>query len=190
MASSFSLYTIGLFVVMTLYSVALTSGDDHTLDDNASGAAVVHAVITKLRACEILKRTTDHRFLRRTAYVESKDGKKGAQAGGIWKVNTVWLAMLKEDHRLLNQCTYLNTNGCQLSTLSEECTKKPLYSGLVVSFYIFHSDLDIPLSINITGQADLWHWLWYFNDNSLSVTEFTTAITNLSEGMSSTYINY
>ena len=184
MALNFSLKLTSLFFVMTLSCVAFTSGEDLTLEDDASGAAVVHAVITKLRTCEILKNTTDHRFLRRTAYVESRDGKINGP-GGIWRVNDVWIYFLNKNHELLNECTCLNTSidGCQLSNITMKCTEKPLYSGLVISFYLYYSRSSIPLSSNINEQAKLLNELWYNSEGK----NYSTDIANLKEGIITTY---
>ena len=153
-----------LLEVVVIFCVVLerSKGVDWTLKDNASGTDVVYAVIIKLRTCDYLKPTTEHRFLRRVAHVETGDGEnvENVPGGGIWAINQVTLQKilfkLATNSSLLLTCTQFSTTECQIETLPYKCILKPLYSGLVASMYISFLEANIPISSDIHEQANFW----------------------------------
>ena len=159
-ASCLSLCTV---VLGTVLLTAVVLGVDKTVDNDATGADVVHAVIIKLSTCEKTNfNLSDHHLLRRIAYVETKDGvvknNKERRLYGIWAVNDVTFLITNVSIKnISNVCGHLNSPGCLLSNLSFECARKPLYSGLIAKLYLRDYEQQIPTSDNITGQAMFWH---------------------------------
>ena len=159
---AFVFHTIA--ATMALCSMVFGFHFDSTLDSEATGADVVHAVITRLSTCNLTKfNYSDHRLLRRIAYVETRDGNRpladSVQLYGIWAVSTIALHTLNKSLSGVNieeRCGYLNSPDCSLSSLSLRCLRKPLYSGLIAKLYLHSYEPQIPLSDNITGQAPFW----------------------------------
>ena len=156
-ASCLSLCTV---VLGTVLLTGVVLGVDKTVNNDATGADVVHAVIIKLSTCEKTNfHISDHHLLRRIAYVETKDGvvknDKERKLYGIWAVDDVTFSITIKN--ISNVCGHLNSPGCLLSNLSFECARKPLYSGLIAKLYLRDYEQQIPTSDNITGQAMFWH---------------------------------
>ena len=161
MAASCLSLCIAAFGTILLTAVVL--GMDETVDNDASGADLVHAVIIKLSTCQETNfNISDHHFLRRIAYVETKDGVEKYdnenELYGIWAVNRVTFSIVNAAiENLSNKCGHLSSPGCFLSDLSFDCARKPLYSGLIAKLYLRNYEQQIPTSDNITGQAQFWH---------------------------------
>ena len=106
---------------------------DNTLTPGANGSDVVEAVISKLSLLENIG--PDHRFMRRLAYVETRDGAVENEGGIIWGV---MLGLIRETlndrvpgHVQLNLAVQHITSACKV------VLKVPLYSGLAARLVLY-----------------------------------------------------
>ena len=133
----------------------------------ASGSGVVEEVVSKLQSLF----GSDYKFLRRIAYVESKDGidkntYRSGYDGGIWQVDRVGFQStqdtkshpgLKQKHEKIKQNLDIDWGQVQWSDL-----RKPLYSGLAARLYLLKIPAPIPSSLK--DQAE--YWKRYYNTRS------------------------
>ncbi|XP_046370365.2 uncharacterized protein LOC124144821 [Haliotis rufescens] len=130
----------------------------------AYGPDVVTTVVDIIRSNCILP--GDKLFLRRLAYVETKDGSMPKtysdpnNSGGIWQVSSSMLAQtqgnqpeLQPLYKILQDSLHINWMTVQWSDL-----RKPLYSGLAAALYLTlqtsHPGVTIPLKVE--EQAIFW----------------------------------
>ena len=142
---------------------------DLTLEDDATGSDVVLAVIAKLDFARIFD--SDHRFLRRLAFVENGDGinSTATDHGGIWaleesKFGVVLAAPeLEEVYRSIRR-----SFGIEWSQVKKNDLRKPFYSGLAARLYLYYLEItataSIPLAGNIQEQAQFW--ITYYHSSS------------------------
>lgn len=134
---------------------ALTAG--------SSGACVVKAAVTEIQRSGIFP--SDNDFLRRIAYVESRDGTdsdtyRAGYHGGIWQVNE----MAFQDTQDINSHPCLATKhnlikkhfGIDWTTVKWMDLRKPFYSALAARLYLSNIPDLIPPSADIQGQANYW----------------------------------
>ena len=143
-------------------------GVDLTLASGASGSDVTRAVVSKIEASEIFP--TDHRLLRRIAYVESKDGEdpntyREGYFGGIWQVDQVAFEDTQDTSShpaLINKYAAIEKDfGINWSQVAWEELQKPFFSGLAARLYLSNIPNTIPLAGDIAGQAA--YWKTYYN---------------------------
>ena len=167
---------------------------DETLEPNATGGAVVHAVLMKLDSLPDTCRDKElgltlrgiesyHHLLRRIAFVETEDGAKGVPAGGIWAI--------KEEHFNLVTIHHVNDNCnpklfCDEQYVNYGLTNVPLLSGLAAYLYLYEVNrtTPIPLAENITGQALFWCNNYSTEDHDCAIaaeTRYRTAVEKLTE---------
>ena len=154
---------------------------DQTLDEKGNGYDVVEMVIGKISKIF----DTDHRLLRRIAYVETGDGTSGIPpgGGGIWAVDGSKLdivlraAELVELRKRIDQHLQIEFNKTDVSFLS-----KPLVSGLVARLYLHYLEIvknaTIPLAAAIEQQAQYWH-KYYYSGEELTAEDFEERVTEL-----------
>ena len=136
------------------------------LTPGANGSDVVEAVISKLGLLENIG--PDHCFMRRLAYVETRDGAVENE-GGIWGVTNEMLSLIRETlndqtargHTELNVATQDITSKCEVDLQSSlQQMSIPLYSGLAARLVLYLWNVSrreaIPLAGNVTGQARFW----------------------------------
>ena len=140
---------------------------DETLNDEAVGSDVVHAVIAKLDASALFD--SDHRLLRRLAFVETADGSVNydlcVDDGGIWaleesKFNLVLSAPELEDLRIKTGQMF----DFEWTRVARGDLCKPFYAGLAARLYLAYIEFatdEIPLAGNFGAQADFW--IAYYN---------------------------
>ena len=167
-------------VIATNFSAAQMQVDQ-TLEDGANGSDVVEMVIARISWTNIFD--SDHRLLRRIAYVETNDGTSGVPPGGIWAVDECTLktvlkeAKLMELHEIIDQEFDIN-----FSETTHSLLMKPLFSGLVARLYLHYLNItknaDIPLAAAISDQAKFWH-RYYYNGKCLTVDDFTQKVREL-----------
>ena len=155
---------------------------DLTLEDDVSGSEVVEMVIAKISKIF----DSDHRLLRRIAYVETDDGTSGVPpgGGGIWAVDEPKLKTvltkpeLVELHDEIDQEFEIEFNATEFTFLG-----KPLVSGLVARLYLYYLEIvkgeTIPLAAAIGEQAQFWKNNYYSGAKGLTVDDFKRKVTNL-----------
>lgn len=138
-------------------------GVDLTLVPRASGSDVVNAVVSKIEASHIFP--TDHRLLRRIAYVESKDGEdqntyRQGYFGGIWQMDRLAFADTLDTSShpaLVNKFAAIEESfGIDWRQVVWEDLLRPLYSGLAARLFLSNIAATIPLAGNTEEQAAYW----------------------------------
>ena len=158
---------------------------DETVTENAKGTDVVRAVLTKLESCERYN-LTDHRLLRRIAYVETMD--QQVPIGGLWALSRsnfdrINQTMMKQ--WLNSSCRgLLNDNVPLIEHVVNRdlyaSTKIPIVSGLAASLYLHYlttaRGLAIPLASDIEGQATFWRNNYNHSGNKTVFKERVAAL--------------
>ena len=153
---------------------------DLPFEDYACGSDVVEAVITILKThCDIF--CHDHQFLRRLAFVETRDGKDNiiVENGGIWGLHKEKLDELRSFFE--NETVWTNVSKCIADVLRGETAvpdviflSKPIASGLVAALYLYYLKINgtasIPLAGNIEEQAQFWKT--YYHSGTLTKHDF------------------
>ncbi|XP_076454803.1 uncharacterized protein LOC143289641 [Babylonia areolata] len=159
-----------------LVTLVRGQGQDAAVTPGSRGAAVVNSVVNRIRSNCIF--SDDRLFLRRTAYVMSRDGRepftyRGGFHGGIWQVS---------------KAMFLSTKNCSQPTLVEACNnissslqiqwpsttwsdlRKPLYSGLAAALYTLKTLGSEDMLGNISSQAPIWSQMY----NNRLASEYVT----------------
>ena len=157
-------------IILSLLCFAVIQGQrDLTLVPNASGSDVVKAVVSKIETAGVFP--TDHRLLRRIAYVESLDGEetrtfRDGYHGGIWQVNRASLV----DTQNLSAHPGLDILHDQVQAyfgidwryVTWEDLRMPFFSGLAARIYLWNVG-GIPLAGEIDEQATYWRTIYNYN---------------------------
>lgn len=158
---------VTLVFVALFYNVVAqcnSGGVDQTLEQQATGEAVVTATANKINIFD-----DDRGFLRRMAKVESDNGMETGP-GGIWRVsNSIYMTVnahisLQSDQPTLQtlfENTFCISWSADVSPRGYDAMDVPLYSALTVMVYLSTVGEDIPETIQ--EQADLWNK--FFNNN-------------------------
>ena len=165
---------------------------DLTMQDDASGADIVQAVIAKLDSSHIFQ--SDHRLLRRIAYVESQDGTgsdaHGSFNGGIWAVDEgKFQALLTAPELTADRTAIRQVLGIDWTHVTWNDLRKPFYSGLAARLFLSYLELtattNIPLAGDVVGQARFWFDYYYSKSGNITVAHFEFQIHELDkkEGM-------
>lgn len=146
-------HAVTVVVVMHLLGGRVTSAlVDETLMPNRNGSSVVRAVIEKIDASKIFeysgwwqsanKKALVKIFLRRMAYVETRDG-KSYSVGGIWNVAEEMFNQTKSpsvaysDHyRSILQKMRSSILNMDWRNITYANMTVPIYSGLAVALYL------------------------------------------------------
>ena len=176
-----------LVLVIAVFFVHVVRSVDKTLVDDSTGSEVVQAVIAKLDVTKIFD--SDHRLLRRLAFVESSDGTNGCtgtQGGGIWGLERSKLDIILNAPELAEIRNRISVNfGVVWTQVTEDDLRKPFYAGLAARMYLFYLEAtqlaNIPLAGNIRAQAQFW--VSYYHSNVGGATEdyFIEKVTLLEE---------
>ena len=158
-------------------------GADKTLQEGASGFNVVQVVVNRIIAVF----GNDNQFLRRVAYVESKDGTdsdtyRSNYHGGIWQVDEIAFQST-QDVSTFPALSLLYNNisenfGIDWRNVQWMDLRKPLFSGIAARLFISNNFTSIPC--DIAGQAT--YWKTYYNRNGADTEEmFISDAQNLSQ---------
>ncbi len=145
------------------------SGVDRTREPEAAGTDVVFASISIIRDSIIF--VNDNRFLRRLAYVESRDGVdintyRPGYFGGIWQV----------DEAVFNETQNLNSNpelsvfyrdillefGIDWTQVTWQDLLAPFFSALAARIYLTTISASIPETGDLEAQGQ--YWLDHYSD--------------------------
>ncbi|XP_046558985.1 uncharacterized protein LOC124268023 [Haliotis rubra] len=166
--------------VLLCCAVGVVAITDLTRQERQKGADVVQAAIDQIRDWCIFSQ--DRLFLRRLAYVESKDGLdpktyRNGYYGGIWQVDeSMFRQTIACPSAIRHVCNDIQTNiGIDWPRVQWRDLLKPLYSGLAASLYIqLKQGNTIPGSVD--AQSRIWNNIYQpkppiANFSSLVVTE-------------------
>ena len=156
-----------------------------------SGSEVVNQVLDTIECSGVFE--DDHSFMRRLAYVETKDGTEGQGTTGIWNVTVQhlkampYLVVLRntELYELTGQiCITLGVSmmGAIRNNTSLDLTN-PLVSGVVARFYLHYVTVvngqQIPPAEDISGQATFWKSHFKKNAETATTVHFTERVDKL-----------
>ena len=173
--------------------------DPRIITPGANGTETVYAVVAEIGISGIFS-TSDHRFLRRLAYVETRDGTNQPnsptldESGGIWNFNSSKLRQIQNTNSSVNgKMEIINQNirdrfGIDILLLDNDMRrslmKKPLYSGVATRFYLYYLRLlGTSIPPTIAGQSNFWvKYFCIFNTTRpCSVTSFLQLVTYLNQ---------
>ena len=167
--------------------------------DDASGSCVVEAVLKQLDKSRIFQQ--DHRFMRRIAYVETRDGRETVHENvtetgchkrvGIWGMTSSILQTMKNKTILVEYPDLNNVSrhiceafGVNMTGHERLNLRNPLVSGIIARFYLHYltviAGLQFPESV--AGQAYFWHFRYRKDDNFAQQVRFDEHVMEL-EGL-------
>ncbi|KAI1286366.1 Collagen alpha-1(XII) chain [Halotydeus destructor] len=148
-------------VFLNLFALACPAraATDLTLVAKSSGRDVVEATLAKIQRSNIF--TDDKRYLRRLAYVETKDGDSpttySGHLGGIWRVDEAWFLATKETSRpdMKNyHAAILRHFEIDWSRVEMPDLDTPLFSALAARLRM--AVLQVNIAGELYGQAKYW----------------------------------
>ena len=166
-------------VLLLLLFLVSCNARDETLTAGASGSAVVHAVVRRIEDSNIFP--SENQFLRRIAYVESKDGTdsgtyRSGYHGGIWQVDEVGFRDTQDiaSHPGLEEKfdKIQETFGINWREVRHEDLRKPLYSALAARLFLSNNPKKIPVASDIRAQGRYWKKHYNTADGAGTVDKF------------------
>ena len=166
--------------------IALCVSVDDTLREGASGSAVVRAVVGRIEDANIFP--NDNQFLRRIAYVESKDGTDNntyriGYYGGIWQMNEVRFQDTQNTSLHQGLVTILDSIqehfDIDWPAARWQDLRRPLYSGLAARLFLSNIPVAIPFASNLQAQGEYWETHYNTNAVNRSVERFVQDIQSL-----------
>ena len=163
-------------------------GVDRTREEGAFGRSVVLATISRLQEARVFFDT--ERFLRRVAFVESRDGNDGdtfrsGYYGGIWQVDEDIFNMTQNVDSLSN--TYERIFNLDLLNWDEvtwQDLHQPLLSAIAAALFFELAPGDIPDIGQVRQQGEYWKSSGFNTRDNDTVDLFFDRVTILeSEGM-------
>ena len=166
-SSKMALVVVLGLTLLSAFQLSVQQGVDRTLERGVSGADVVKATVNKIQNVF----GDDQQFLRRIAYVESKDGTdsntyRSGYHGGIWQVdeigfldtqNTVSHPRLDVRYEQITEEFGIDWPSVQWSDL-----RIPLYSAIAARLIL----LNIPEAIPCGIQGQATYWKTYYNTDA------------------------
>ncbi|XP_071095868.1 uncharacterized protein [Haliotis cracherodii] len=167
--------------VLLWFGVGVVADIDLTRQENQRGTNVVQTTIDLIRdGCIFAK---DRLFLRRLAFVESRDGLdaktyRSGYYGGIWQVDeSMFRATATCPASIRHVCNQIQIKfRIDWSQVQWRDLLKPLYSGLAASLYIQLRQDDDIIPGSVDAQSQIWKNIYHpkppvANFSSLVVTE-------------------
>ena len=155
---------------------------------STSGSEVVNKVLEIIECSGVFE--DDHSFMRRLAYVETKDGTEGQGTTGIWNVTVQHLKAMPyrvvlgntELTKVTGQiCIELGVNILKTVRNNKlQDLSNPLVSGVFTRFYLYYvtvvNDTQIPLAENISEQATFWGAHFRMSADEATIHHFTSRV--------------
>ncbi|RUS87547.1 hypothetical protein EGW08_004723, partial [Elysia chlorotica] len=146
-------------IALTLTLTLVQGQIDLTRDKGAAGADVVEATLQQLRESCIFP--SDYIFLRRVAYVLTKDGTdpstyRAGFDGGIWQINQTEFALSKTSGDISKYWGPIKSAfGIDWATVQWSDLRRPLYSGIAAMLTLLRvSGGNVPRALE--RQAAFW----------------------------------
>ena len=158
-----------------------TTTDEIILQDGGRGTEIVLRSVVRLRA-EAIAESDESQFLRRIAYVETRDGSTAAlEEGGIWGVD--YTSFRKTQAPDVEELTKLkiaqieHSFGIEWTSVEWTELSKPLYSAIAAHLvlHLVKPSL-LPPHTDVEGQALFWKS--HYNTNG-SLEAFINAVNQL-----------
>ncbi|XP_076454604.1 uncharacterized protein LOC143289502 [Babylonia areolata] len=159
-----------------LVTLCRGQGQDAALTAGTYGAPVVNSVVSRIRSNCIF--SEDRLFLRRTAYVMSRDGVdsntyRNGFDGGIWQVTKAMFEATTNCSQpsIKTACDNIASNlTIDWPDVKWSDLRKPLYSGLAAALYTLKTLGTSDMPGNISSQAPIWAQM-YGQSASVYVTK-------------------
>ena len=161
--------------MLVLVQLSKQQGVDQTRVAEASGSDVVRAVVNRIQN---VFGNGDRQFLRRVAFVESRDGTdantyRSGYHGGIWQVDRAAFLGTQDTSshfRLLANFNKIREAfGIDWPSVQWNELRMPLYSGIAARLFLLNNPLEIPG--DIPGQANYWN-RFYNQEEAGTVEKF------------------
>ena len=163
-------------------------GGSGVYDPNENGEEVVHTVLSIIEEANIFD--CDHYFMRRLAYVETRDGElqTSNRKYGIWAYNIADFAVTVNNaikYHVLGASVrqrICEEFGIDVTNIDSRDVKKPLVSGVMARFYLFALNVTRRKSIPMTipEQAEFWI-VEYTNNQQHNISLFEDRAQELKE---------
>lgn len=161
---------VGFLLISVILYFGARGAVDETLNNEAVGSDVVHAVIAKLDASGLFD--SDHRLLRRLAFVETADGAMNhnlcSDDGGIWALQKLKLDLVLSAPELASiRSSTQFMFGVEWAQVTKDDMCKPFYAGLAARLYLAYIEITtekIPFASNFEEQAQFW--ITYYHSNA------------------------
>ena len=156
-----------------------------TMQEDAIGPEVVNEVLYRLECCGMFE--DDHSFMRRLAYVETKDGTAEEETTGIWHISEGLLTKINNSIGEYNELTKNISERFNISIIqavsNRQNLRHPLVSAVVARFYLHYvtvkSSQQIPPAEDVTGQAMFWGMHFRMSTESAITDHFTSRVLEL-----------
>ncbi|XP_076454778.1 uncharacterized protein LOC143289620 [Babylonia areolata] len=137
-------------------------GQDAGVIPGSRGAAIVNSVVKRIQSNCIF--SNDRLFLRRTAYVMSRDGHdtdtyRAGFDGGIWQVSEAMFLSTKNCSQpaLVKACKNISSSlQIHWPSVTWSDLRKPLYSGIAAALYTLVTLGTSDMPGYISSQAPIW----------------------------------
>ena len=136
---------------------------DRSEEHGATGTDVVIATVNRIRDSGIF--SDDFQFLRRMAYVETRDGETAIEGnGGIWNVNSEVFRRVQRSLNTLRGFDFTDDikDAFDFKWFEKVLTRQdldvPLYSALTVMLRI-HITMGTEIPSELSAQAAIWNVL-------------------------------
>ncbi|XP_064616969.1 uncharacterized protein LOC135480968 [Liolophura sinensis] len=180
-------FVCSVFLVL-IHNGLVWGQTDLTMTAESKGAAVVDAVVDLIHHACIFD--DDNFFLRRLAFVESRDGNNGntyrhGYDGGIWQVdNDKFRQTQTSSYASIYYSKILSSNlHIDWPSVTWADLRKPLYSAIAARLYIEVINQRQPIPREISMQAQIWHQD-YHNSNPAPTSNFTATADLLTQSCS------
>ena len=146
-------------------------GDSGVYNPNENGEEVVHTVLSIIEEANIFD--CDHYFMRRLAYVETRDGELQTSNGkyGIWAYNLADFAVTVNNavkYHVVGASVrqrICEEFGIDVTIVSSKEVEKPLVSAVMARFYLLALNVTRRKSIPITVPEQAIFWIEEYNIN-------------------------
>ena len=168
--------------------------EDWMNHDDANGSCVVEAVLKQLDKSRIFQQ--DHRFMRRIAYVETRDGRETVHENvtetgchkrvGIWGMTSSILQTMKNKTILVEHPDLNNVSrhiceafGVNMTGYEKLNLRNTLVAGIAARFYIYYIAVVKGLKFpeNVAEQASFWQFMYRENDSFTQQVRFEDHVT-------------
>ena len=186
------MYSVAITISVLLVSLfsLLCAQTDLTLVEGANGREVVFATVFRIQQSGVFP--DDSRFLRRLAFVESRDGQdsstfRNGYYGGIWQVDEaifqMTLNVTAHPKVVLSDGIYAGIRksfNLNWLAVSWRDLRRPLFSALAARIFFEIAVGNIPDIGDVRGQGRYWKDTG-FNSNNSDTAEYFTEMVNILE---------
>ena len=158
---------------------------------STSGSEVVNYVLEIIECSGVFE--DDQNFMRRLAYVETKDGTEGQGTTGMWNVTLKHLEAMNYIVVLGNAnisevasqiCTELGVDITRaVRSPNSQDLSNPLVSGVVARFYLHYVTVvngqQIQPAEDVSGQATFWKSYFKMNAGTATTVHYTKLVDEL-----------